>query len=212
MKCPKCGADNPEHAEFCSLCMEGMAEAAGPSRSRMPAGAPGDVYTAPGEWRGDAEVLRPEVSRVVVQKLHKYRIKLGVYGVIILIIMVWLVLSFTVWGNPDPGERTMQLIDAVNSRDEEAFLDLFREQDREAALGVYTRTVSYLGDSGSYSNIKLDVDQENNYSAVSFVESGTVQAGGGYERNLSRSDGLLVVMENHKGVWYVTPTGTDLIP
>ncbi len=95
------------------------------------------------------------------------------------------------------------MIDAVNSRDEGAFLDLFQEQDREAAQGIYTRTVSYLGDSGSYSDIKLDVDQENNYDAVSYVESGTVQAGGGYERSLSRSDGLMVVMENHKGVWYV---------
>ena len=151
-------------------------------------------------------------QQVVVRKLHKYRVKLVIYGVIVAIIIAWLVLSFTLWGNPDPGERTMQLIDAVNARDEDAFLDLFQEQDREAAQGIYIRTVSFLGDTGSYFDIKLDVVQENNYDAVSYIESGTVQSGGGYDRSLSRSDNLLVVMENHKGVWYVIPRGTDLIP
>jgi hypothetical protein len=212
MKCPKCGADNKDNAEFCSLCMERMVRDGGPSRSRISTGAPGDVYTAPGEWRGDAEVLRPEVSQIVVHKLRKYRIKLTIYGVIIAIIVAWLVLSFTVWGNPDPGERAMKLLGAANSRDEGAFVDQFQEQDSDAAMSMYSRVVSYLGDTGSYSDIKLDIAQENSYDAVAYLESGTVQAGGGYNRNLSRSDGLMVVMENHKGVWYVDPTGTDLIP
>ncbi|MEW6554999.1 MAG: zinc ribbon domain-containing protein [Actinomycetota bacterium] len=212
MKCPKCGADNPESAEFCSLCMERISQPGGAERSRISVSSPGGTYTAPGEWRGDAEVLRPEVSRVVVEKVHRYRIKLAVYGVVIALIVTWLVLSFTVWGNPDPGQRTMKLFGAVNARDEGAFVGQFQEQDSEAARTMYSRVVSYLGDSGSYSGLELDVVRDNDYDAVSYIEGGTVQAGGGYERALERSDGLMVVMENHKGVWYVIPTGTDLIP
>jgi hypothetical protein len=192
--------------------MEDLAQAGKPMTQRMSGGAPGDVYLAPGEWRGDAELLRPEVSKVVVAKVRRFRVKMVIYGGVIAIIMAWLVLSFTVWGNPSPGERSMQLIDAVNARDEEAFLNLFQEQSRPAAKDIYDRAVSYLGSTGSYDDVKLDVEKNENYDAISYIDSSIIQTGGGSSRNVSRSDNLLIVMENHKGRWYVVPKGTDIVP
>lgn len=212
MRCPKCGADNPDSAKFCSLCMEDLAQAGKPIHQRMPGGAPGDVYLAPGEWRGDAETLRPAVSKVVVAKVHRFRVKITIYSIVIAIIVAWLILSFTVWGNPSPGERAMQLIDAVNARNEEAFLDLFQEISRPAAEDIYARLVSYLGSTGRYDDVKLEVDRDNNYDAISHIESCTIQTGGGSLRSVSRSDNLMIVMENRKGKWYIVTTGTDIIP
>jgi hypothetical protein len=211
MKCPKCGAENPESAEYCSLCMEKLLSDGATAPRRKASTAPGDTYHAPGEWRGDAETLRPEVSRIVVEKVRRYRVRLAIYGVIIAMIIIWLVLSFTVWGNPSPGDRSMQLIDAVNARNEEAFLDLFQEQNRAAAGELYDRVTSFLGSTGSY-DVKLDVDKQNNYEAVSYLASGTIVIGGGSTRDVSRSDNLRIVMENRKGRWYIVPLGTDIIP
>jgi uncharacterized membrane protein YvbJ len=212
MKCPKCGADNPESAEFCSLCMENLRQQVTGTKQRRTSAAPGDLYVAPGEWRGDAETLRPKVSKVVEAKVKKFRVKLMIYGALIAIIIIWLVLSFTVWGNPSPAKRSMQLFDAVNSRNEEAFVGLFEEKNADTAKRLYADIVSYLGESGRYENIKLEVEVANVYEAASFVESGNIVTGGGSTRSISSADNLMINLENHSGRWYIVPIGTSVIP
>jgi len=212
MKCPKCGADNPESAEYCSLCTEKLQRLGPEARQGMGSAAPGDLYIAPGEWRGDAETLRPAVSKVVETKMKQWRIKLVVYGVIAAVLITWLVLSFTVWGNPSPAKRSMQLFDTVNGRNEEAFLDLFEEKEKDAATRLYDNIVSYLGEGGKYENIKLEVEVANAYDAASFVISGDVVTGGGSSRSISSADNLIINLENHNGRWYIISNETIVIP
>lgn len=212
MKCPKCGADNPESAEFCSLCMEKLQRKTQAGSGRGPAAAPGDLYVAPGEWRGDADFLRPTISRGVETKVKRFRERLIIYGVIVTAIIVWLVLSFTVWGNPSPGEKSMQLFDAVNSRDAEAFIELFEEEDRIAAEDIYSDVASYLGASGEYEGIKLDVEVADAYSAASYIEGGNITTDSGSSVGISTTDNLVIMLENQGGKWYVVPPGTNLIP
>ena len=212
MNCSKCGADNPDNAEFCSLCMQKLFPSGDPAAQRRPSAAPGDLYVAPGEWRGEVETLRPKVSGVVKAKVRKFRFHLLIYGIVIAIVVVWLGLSFTLWGNPSAGKRAMQLIEAANARDKDAFVGCFQLQSLAAAEDMYTRVISYLGSSGRYEDIKLDVDQPNNYVAYSSLESGSIQAGTGSVVNISGAENLKITLENHEGKWWVVITGTDIIP
>lgn len=211
MKCPKCGADNPEQAQFCTLCMEKIDQPVMHDTDRIPHEVSGNRYLAPGEWRGAEDSLQPAVSEMVVSKLRRFRIKMAVYTVIIGAIVAWLILSFTVWGNPSAGERSMQFIGALNDRNPDAFVALFEERNRAAAEEIYARTVSYLGSGGRYEKVELDVEKQSDYDAVSFIASATLRADGS-SREISRSDDLMIVMENHEGRWYVVPGGTDVIP
>lgn len=211
MKCPKCGADNPANAEYCSLCMEKLQRVDSTTGLVGRGGAPGDQYIAPGEWRGDADILHTSVSKVVETKVKKWRIKLAVYGMIIAVIIIWLVLSFTVWGNPSPAKRSMQLFDVLNARDQEAFVGLFEDKYRSVAEQLYNDVVIYLGTGGRYENIKLDVVEATVYDAASYVESGNIVTGGS-SVSISSMDNLVITLENHYGKWYVVPKGTNLIP
>lgn len=213
MKCPKCGADNMDSAEFCSLCAEKLtpSQAGTAPFTQRARRVPSETYIAPGEWRGDAETLRPTVSKVVETKVRRFRWKLISYGVIIVIILAWVVFSFTIWGNPSPSEVSMRLIEAANDKDPDAFASLFQEQNQAIAQDMYTRITTYLG-GGRYNDIRLDVDQTNNYDTRSYVERGTITTGSGTSINVSRSDNLIITLENRGGIWYVAPQGTDLIP
>ncbi len=212
MKCQKCGAENHESAQFCSLCMEPLQGGGSEAPRRKPDVIPGGSYVAPGEWRGDAEILSPTVSKVVETKVRRFRIRLAVYGLVVLLIAAWLVLSFTVWGNPSPGRVSSRLIEAINARDPDAFVELFKEKDRAVAEDLYARITSYIGSSGRYENIKLDVDKPNNYDAYSYIDSGNIAAGAGGSISISRSDNLMITLYNQGGRWYVVSKGTDLIP
>jgi uncharacterized membrane protein YvbJ len=213
MKCPKCGAENADSAEFCSLCaerLEPMQEAApSPQRTGRP---PGETYIAPGEWRGEAEVLRPKVSKVVETKIRRFHWKLIAYTVIVAIVVVWLVLSFTVWGNPSAEEVSHKLIEAMNDRDPAAFVALFMDQDETEAQNMYYRVSTYLGSSGSYDDLGLSVEQPDNYEAYIYLESGTITTSGGSTVTISRSQNMIINLENQEGMWYVTPRGTDILP
>jgi hypothetical protein len=136
---------------------------------------------------------------------------MAVYTAVLAIIIIMLVLSFTVWGNPSPEKRSMLLIDAVNARDMEAFVGQFREGDRQAAEDLYGRIISYLGSSGKYVDIGLETERPSNYEAYSYLDSGFIETGGA-EREVSRADNLLIALENRGGIWYVVPRGTDILP
>lgn len=214
MECPKCGADNVEDAEFCSLCLERLGS---PGPSTVPShGAEWPVredrYAAPGEWRGDPEALTPQVSKVVGKKVREFRIRLLVYAVIVAVVLVWIILSFTVWGNPSPGELSQQLLEALNRRDQSAFIALIVPESREAGAMLYNDGVKYLGEKGEYADIGFKVDEIDEYDAIAYVQSGSINGGSGGTVGLSPSSNLVIVMENHKGKWYVNPRGTWLLP
>jgi uncharacterized membrane protein YvbJ len=214
MKCPKCGAENVDSAEFCSLCAEKLlpsqpGTAPATQRARR---VPSETYIAPGEWRGDAETLRPTVSKVVESKVRRFRWRLIIYSTVIAIIVIWLVLSFTLWGNPSAGEVSRRLIDAANKRDPAAFVSLFQEQNEALAQDMYSRITTYLGSSGEYQDIDLNVEQPNNYSAYTYLVGGTITTAGGATVTVDRSQNMIISLENRGGVWYVMPFGTDLIP
>ena len=211
MRCPKCGAENPDRAEFCSLCTERLREtatAAGPESRHATSGR----YVAPGEWRGDAEVLRPALSEAVEKKVRRFRWKLLAYGVAVAAVVIWLALSLTVWSNPSPGEVCKRLLDAANTRDQASFTQLFIPQDRAVAEGMYQNVIAYLGGSGRFSGVNMRANKLDEYSARCYLEGGSIEAAGGKVFEITKGSNLIVSMENRDGRWYVTARGTNIIP
>jgi hypothetical protein len=212
MKCPSCGAENPEGAEYCSLCMQSIqgpeAGVTSPQSGEVTAQT---TYSAPSEWRGEEKVLRPVASKSVESRIRSYYWKLVIYGAIILAVIAWLVLSLTVWGTVSPEKRSTRLMEAINARDLGGFLDNFMQQDRSAAEDLYDEVVAYLGSSGSYEDISLDVDEGDVYTARAYATGGVIHSASGSE-NLDSSSRLCIMLENHNGVWYVDASDTILLP
>jgi hypothetical protein len=214
MDCPRCGAENPDNAEFCSLCMQrlvypqggGIATGAGEGLS----GARG--RPSPAEWRPDVVGPRPRESGIVTEKIKKYRVSMAIYGMLLLALILWLALSFTVWGNPSPGKRASQIVSAVNSRDGEAFASLFAAQERSSAESLYARITDYIGTTGEFRDVRFRVEEKDPYTAHAYVKSGTVVLSGGASREITSEDGLVVSFEKRDGKWVAKVGGTKLIP
>lgn len=216
MKCPKCGADNPEGASYCSLCLQQLSTpAASPAASTQPAQqAPSrDSYVAPGEWKGDAGLAKPYTSAAIESRTQRFRWKTAFIAGLVAMVVAWIVLSFTVWGNPTPGDRSMQLIQALNNRDFESFNEVIIPDRRPDSEKLYDDYIYFLGTDGSFSDIKFDVVQDDAYDAKSHIVGGKVVMRGSSEPvDIDEADSLVIILENHKGTWYVEPRGTILFP
>jgi hypothetical protein len=168
---------------------------------------------APGEWRGDAGLATPHTSVIIDERKRKFRWKTALFAGLAVLVLLWIVLSFTVWGNPTPEDRSMQLIQALNDRDFESFSDVIDPNERAESEDLYNDYLFYLGTSGNFSDVKFDVSQENDYDARSHIVSGTVLLRGASQPvGITEADNLIIILENHKGVWYVEPQGTMIIP
>lgn len=214
MICPQCGAENPDSAEFCSLCMQRLQKTAGaetfPFRQDMPAAVKRSA--SPGEWRMDIVDSMPGRSGVVEAKIRKFRARMAILTFLVLAVIAWLALSFTVWGNPSPGKRAAQLIGAINEREAASFTALFVEQEKSSAESLFVRVKDYLGADGEFRDVKFRVDKKDRYTAYVYLQEGTIIQGGGTSRTLSADDGLVVYLENIGGKWRVKVSGTKLIP
>ncbi len=214
MICPKCGAENSERAQFCSLCMEplpGMPAAEAPFSEgvRPPAGR---GMPSPSEWRKDVVEPKPRMAREVQAKLRRFRVNLAIYGLVAAVVVAWLVLSFTVWGNPSPAKRASQLISSLNERRPESFVSLFTAQEQASAELIYDKVVAFLGNGGEFRNVKFRVEKKDPYAASVHIKQGNIVFGTGAVQEVGEGDGLLIRMENHGGRWYVIIAGTRLIP
>ena len=194
MKCPRCGADNAEGAEFCSLCLERLRAPAAPADSAagpLP-GTRAGAYVAPGEWRGDMGTLKPAFSKAVETKVRHFRWKMVVYIALVAAIVAWIALSFTVWGNPSPTKQCNKLIAAVNARDEAAFMDLVLPGSESLGRERYLEITRFLGEGGEIEGTALKVDVLDNYEARGYLATDTIE--------------LIIALQNHKGTWYVDPS------
>lgn len=216
MECPKCGADNPEGAEYCSLCLDKL-PVRRPSHDQTGTPAAGtpvrtDSYVAPGEWRGDAELLRPAASKVVESKMRRLYIRLGIYGFMALGAIVWLVLSLTVWGNPSPEKQAARLLEAVNARNKAAFDELILPENQPAGEVLYKEVILVLGNDGRFEDVTFDVVQDDNYTARASIIGGVITSSIYGRIDLGETKKLVLVMENHKGKWYFNPRDSILSP
>jgi hypothetical protein len=210
MNCPSCGAENPDNADYCALCMQSLrTQEQNEAHNLAPSEASSDkhTYVAPGEWRGDAETQNPATRKTINEKLKKHRLNVVIYVSIIFALTLWLVLSLTIWGNPSPGEKSMQLIDSINAKSLEGFNKVILPDKQSAGEDLYRSVVFFLGDNGSYSDINFDIEQDDVYTTRAYIKSGDVKG-----MSLDRSDNLVIILENKNGVWYVNPQGTVLIP
>jgi len=167
---------------------------------------------SPAEWRPDVVGPRPRESGIVTEKIKKYRVSMAIYGMLLLALILWLALSFTVWGNPSPGKRASQIVSAVNSRDGEAFASLFAAQERSSAESLYARITDYIGTTGEFRDVRFRVEEKDPYTAHAYVKSGTVVLSGGASREITSEDGLVVSFEKRDGKWVAKVGGTKLIP
>jgi hypothetical protein len=215
MKCSKCGADNPEGAPYCSLCLQQLApSSSGPgSPTQRAQPAQRESYVAPGEWRGEAGLAKPHTSEAIETRARRFRWKTALIAGLVAIVVAWIVLSFTVWSNPTPGDRSMQLIQALNDRDFESFDEVIIPAQRAGSEKLYDDFVYFLGTDGTFTDIKLDVVQDDAYDARSHIVGGKVLLRGSSEPvDITEADNLIIILENNKGTWYVVPRGTILIP
>jgi hypothetical protein len=211
MECPKCGAENPEGAEYCSLCLEKLPiiqplyEGTGaPSRPSS--------YVAPSEWRGDDDLLGTGVSSVVASKMRRLYLRLAIYGVLVIGVIAWLALSLTIWGNPSPSKQSSKLIQALNERNTAAFSALVLPEEKTQAQRLYDNIVVALGDDGQFENVTFSVTQPDNYTAQASIIGGTITPSIYGPIDLAQQSTLVLVFENHRGKWYFEPEGSSLIP
>ncbi|OFW68993.1 MAG: hypothetical protein A2V52_02430 [Actinobacteria bacterium RBG_19FT_COMBO_54_7] len=213
MQCPKCGAGNPEGSEYCSLCLEKLPTNK-PDYNADTTGVPtrSGSYVAPGEWRGDAELLSPGVSSVVGRKMRMLYIKLAIYGVLALGLAVWLVLSLTLWCNPSPGKQAAKLIQALNSRDSSAFTQLVLPEAQIQGEALYKEIIVTLGSDGRFENVGFSVSQTDNYTARASISGGNITSGIYGPIDLGQFQNLVLVLENQQGKWYINPRDSILVP
>lgn len=158
----------------------------------MVLGSASEPYVAPGEWRGDMAVLKPEVSSTVESKMRRFRWKMLVYGLLVVGVVAWIVLSFTVWGNPSPKKQCSRLIEAVNARDEAGFMELILPGAKDLGRQRYGEITRLLGEGGKIEGAELKVDVLDNYDARGYITSEKIE--------------FIIALENHKGTWYINPS------
>lgn len=214
MICPACGAENADNAEFCTLCLTRLER---PVVSKAP--SPGESFPqtgerpiAPGVWSPDVVADRDLLRPVVRERVRRYSLRMAVYGGLLAALVAWFVLSLTVWSNPQPAKRASQIIDALNAWEEERFVSLFHPSDAQGAERIFQEVSDYLGRGASFRDLKLRVDQEDNYTARVVIESGTIRFANGETRTIEAGDSLGIRLENRKGKWLAASAGTDLIP
>ncbi|MFW6113669.1 MAG: zinc-ribbon domain-containing protein [Actinomycetota bacterium] len=215
MECPNCGAENSDNAEFCSLCLEKLQNVsistAQETRSR--ARSYGEPYVAPGEWRGASEQLAPSASEIVRRKVHRFRWKIATYSAVLILVLAWMVLSFTLWGNPSAGDKSISLLNALNDRDHESFMELILPENESTGEELYDDTVYFLGESGEYVDVDLEVTENSAYAAHTYLVGGRIEFGStGRTLELGSENNMVISLENRKGRWYVDPAATILIP
>lgn len=210
MICPKCGAENADNAEFCTLCLQRLRPATGATGLDV---RPADGgYAAPGEWRPDVVSTGERMRPAARERIRHFRIRMAIYIAFAAVLVAWFVLSLTVWGNPQPGKRAFQIIEAINAQDEGRFVSLFHPTSASGAERIFDEVSDYLGGGGSFLDLELRVEQEDPYTARVFLEKGNIRFANGEVMTIEPSDGLVIRMENRGGKWLAAAAGTDLIP
>jgi len=211
MQCPKCGADNPEGAEYCSLCLDKL-PVTQPAHVATDAPASPDGYVAPGEWRGDAEFLSPRVSSVVERKMRRLYIRFGIYSLLTLGFIAWLTMSLTVWGNPSPAKQSSKLIQSLNARNASDFDQLVLSDAQSQGQLFFNDILVALGNDGKFENVTFNVSQSDDYTYRASITGGNITSGIYGPTDLGQYQNLVLVFENHKGKWYLNPRDSVLVP
>lgn len=212
MICPHCGAENADNAEFCTLCLQRLEPVSRPVGGREEAPRPGGRYAAPGEWRPDVVSPTGRLRPAAKERIRHFRLRAFLSAAVVALVVAWFVLSLTVWGNPQPGQRAAQILEALNSREEERFVSLFLASDSLGAERLYREASEYLGGGGSFQDIRFRVKQSDPYGADVYLEGGSIRFPGGETRSIDPSDGLVIHLENRGGKWLASVGGTNLIP
>lgn len=213
MICPACGAENTDNAEFCTLCLRKLEPPAvgeairGEARSRA-----GERYAAPGVWSPEVVAERGRLRPAARERIRYFRIRATIYGILVAALVAWFVLSLTVWGNPQPGKRASQVIEALNSGEEQRFVSLFLPSEADGAERMFQEIYDYLGGGGGFRDVRFRVEQEDNYTARVLLEGGTIHFASGEVRAIDPSDSLVIHLENRGGKWLASSAGTNLIP
>lgn len=211
MICPACGAENADHAEFCTLCLKPLEPVARIPEAGGETSRRSGIYTAPGEWKADVVSAGERFRPAARERIRRFRVRQSVYVFLAAAVVAWLALSLTVWGNPQPGKRASQIMEALNAGDEERFVSLFQTSDAWGAREMFEEIRGYLA-GGSFRDLKFRLEQEDPYAARVYIEGGAVHFADGDVRAIEPSDGLVILLENRGGKWLAAVGGTELIP
>lgn len=216
MRCPECGNENPEDAEFCSLCYSGLKGPGGPAPSSVKPAPRQETrseggYQSPSEWRG--ELVKTEIppEGEVGRRIRNFKIRNIVFAFFILAIIVAIVLMLTVWGNPSPQQVLKNYLNAITTGNEEQALQWMLPGD----TAVNTQSVdAAIADAEGVmlEDLKIKVNRTDQDVVKATLTGGWITpANGGERRQITEGDNLTFRLLMSKGRWYMDPENEIVI-
>lgn len=218
MKCPVCGAENPDDSKYCSKCLtnltgeQGEYSQAGSVYGEAAGGARGG-YGSPSEWRGTSSASRSDITRKYEEKTRRAKVDLIIYGVVTLVFLLAIILSLTIWGNKTPTEVATGFMTALNERDIDAMSEYVMGSENEANIQKMQKMIERVGEDGSFEDLQYSSEEIDYYSAVVELTGGTYNpAGTALIRRIDESSRLYIALKSQKGHWYVDLDKTFVFP
>ncbi len=210
MDCPQCGMQNPDSAEFCSLCYTKLAGRAVPAGPRpetpaMPEGAAA-AYRSPSEWHG--ELAKPDIppEELVEHRVRNMKIRNFIFAFFVLAIIVGVVLMFTVWGNPGPQQILKNYLTAVTAGNETEALSLMLPGNDLANSQAVAAAIA-AGAGMKLEDLKMKLERTDQDAAKITLVGGWITPAGQTARSeITESDNFSFKLDMQKGRWYVDPS------
>ncbi len=216
MRCPECGNENTEDAEFCSLCYAGLKGRKGPATTsvrRAPGEATGKEggYQSPSEWRG--ELVKAEISPEdeVGRRIRNFKIRNLIFAFFVVAIIVAVVLMLTVWGNPSPQKVLKSYLTAITAGNEAQALEWMLPGD--AALNTQSVDAAIAEAQGvKVEDLKIKVTRTDQDTTKAILTGGWITpANGGERHQITEGDNLSFTLHMSKGRWYMDPQSEIVI-
>jgi uncharacterized membrane protein YvbJ len=205
MVCPECGQENPDGAKYCSKCLANLVIGAG--------GYAVPQQQAPSEWRGRSAVHREDLTRKVQEKSHRIMVEWLVYGGIVLILVLVMVLSVTVWGNKMPDEVAGGFMSALNARDKTAMQGYVYSPEGAGNEAQIDELIRRMGTEGSFKGLVYSSSEQDFYLATVNLTGGVYSPGGAsLDVPITADSKLFIGLESHEGHWYVDLTRLKIFP
>ncbi len=225
MNCPECGAENKDDARYCSLCfceLKGREREgepfiphhaqAEPEAGFLPWTPPTGAYTPPSEWRGESVSIRVEPYQQVERRVRRVEIAWFIYGSLIAVIVIFLILCLTLWGNPSPSEVAGKFIQSLNRKDRVEMKKYITPNQVSTADHKLQELLEQVGE-GTFLQLSYEVSKESPYNARVRIKEGIYSPGGArMDVTISYDNNLYIGMNSIKGKWYIDVNEINIIP
>ncbi len=218
MRCPVCGAENPDDSKYCSKCLTNLTGESGEysqagSVYGESAGGTQGGYGSLSEWRGISSAQRPDITRKNEEIARKAKVDLAIYGIVMLVLAIAIVLSLTIWENKSPTQVAEGFMSALNNKDIDAMSEYVWGSDNTATQQKMQKMIDRIGTDGSFQGMVYSSEEFDYYTAVVHLQGGTyTPSGTSLDKQISESSKLYISLESQNGHWYVDIDNTFVFP